>query len=391
MINLWNEKDTKNIQNDPLALRVYSSRLLGSNQSLVLHGGGNTSVKIGKYLYVKGSGWDLATIEKEGFPAVSLTTLKEMATMPSLSDTAMVQGQRDAMKDPSFPNPSVEAILHAIIPFDFVDHTHADAVVTLSNTQKGKEILQEVYGDTMLIIDYIMPGFILAQKIYEETRAIDWTRLEGIILLNHGIFTFDDDAHKSYDKMIAQVSKAEAYLTKHAPINTPKHQSQTQEPQPLQRVAKLLETLRKSAIDIQRIDTDQADYFASLPNLHALLHQGPLTPEHVIRTKAFGMYVEEDAETGLEQFKKDYLHYFEAYATDEVMLDLAPRWIVVQNRGVYVCGKDTKENKILTDIISHTIHAILQAEALGGWQSLTKDEIFEMEYWELEQAKLKKV
>ncbi|HIP46838.1 MAG TPA: oxidoreductase [Campylobacterales bacterium] len=390
MKNLWDENEAKKYKTDPLAMRVYTSRLLGSDQNLVLHGGGNTSVKIGEYLYVKGSGWDLATIEKEGFPAVDLSVLKKMATLPHLFDTEMVRGQKEAMKDKTYPNPSVEAILHAIIPFDTVDHTHADAVVTISNTIHGKELLKEIYGKNMLIIDYVMPGFILAQKIYEQTKGIDWGTLDGIILLNHGIFTFDNHPKKSYDKMIKYVNMAEEYLEKHASIDIPAINLCKLSNDEISHYASLVSPLRGCEVQGKLIDTVEACYFATLSNANSLIHRGPLTPEHVIRTKVFPFVVESYFDGELEEFTNNYKTYFDAYSTDEIILDLAPRWAVIKNRGIVVFGKNEKENTILTDIISHTIHAMLQAEKLGGWFSLDKHDIYEMEYWELEQAKLKK-
>ena len=313
-----------------------------------------------------------------------------MATLAHLSDTDMVSGQKEAMKDKSYPNPSVEAILHAIIPFSTVDHTHADAVVTISNTIFGKETLQEIYGKNMLIIDYVMPGFILAQKIYEQTKGIDWGTLDGIILLNHGIFTFDNHPKKSYDKMIKYVTMAEDYLAKQAALVTPQMNLCKLTPDDLAHFSSLISPLRGCEVQGTLIDTPEACYFSTLSNINSLLHRGPLTPEHVIRTKAFAFVVDSYFDGELEGFTENYQTYFEAYSKDEIMLDLAPRWAVVKNRGVVVFGKDEKENTILTDIISHSIHAMLQAEKLGGWFSLDKHDIFDMEYWELEQAKLKK-
>ncbi len=390
MKNQWDENEAKKYKTDPLAMRVYTSRLLGNNQDLVLHGGGNTSVKIGDYLYVKGSGWDLASIEKEGFPAVDLSVLKKMATLPHLNDTEMVSGQKEAMKDKTYPNPSVEAILHAIIPFSTVDHTHADAVVTISNTIFGKETLKSIYGKNMLIIDYVMPGFILAQKIYNETKGIDWGELDGIILLNHGIFTFDNHPKKSYAKMIKYVTMTEEYLAQNASFEVPEVSLCALSDDELNHFASLVSPLRGTSVKAKLIDTPEAYYFATLPNVNSLIHRGPLTPEHVIRTKAFPFVVDVYFDGELTDFTNNYETYFEAYAKDEIMLDLAPRWAIIKNRGVVVFGKDDKENSILTDIISHTIHAMLQAEKLGGWFSLDKHDIFDMEYWELEQAKLKK-
>ena len=218
MKNLYNENDTKNFKDD-LDFRVYTSNLLGRSDELVLHGGGNTSVKSTvddkDILYVKGSGWDLVSIKREGFAPVELQFLKDMVKVESLSDTEMVVGQREAMIDKSAPNPSVEAILHAIIPFKYVDHTHADAVVTISNSTTGIENIKKIYPN-FLIVPYVMPGFILARTIYEMTEDLNWEKCEGIILHNHGIFTFDDDPKISYDKMIDAVSLAEEFLEKEA-------------------------------------------------------------------------------------------------------------------------------------------------------------------------------
>ncbi|HHS92676.1 MAG TPA: oxidoreductase, partial [Campylobacterales bacterium] len=220
MKNLWNDEEAKNYSSD-LALRVYSSNLLGRSDELVLHGGGNTSVKSvvdgEEILYVKGSGWDLVSIKEEGFAPVKMATLLEMAALDELSDTDMVSGQKAAMIDKSAPNPSVEAILHALIPFKVVDHTHADAVVTISNSVNGQEHIEKLFPN-FLIVPYIMPGFILAHEIFKMTRDFDWDACEGIILHNHGIFTFDDDAKKSYDKMIAAVSRAEEFLEENAEV-----------------------------------------------------------------------------------------------------------------------------------------------------------------------------
>ena len=211
MKSLWSDTIANEFSDSPLQLRVYSSRLLGQEHDLVLHGGGNTSVKITEenpfgenedILYVKGSGWDLGDIEAEGFAPVRLNILQHMAGFDQLSDADMVHMQRAAMTDSYAPNPSVEAILPALIPFKFVDHTHTDEVVTITNTANGEEKIKELYGDKVLIIPYIMRGFVLAKLIYDMTRDVDWSKLEGMVLMNHGLFTFNDDAKKSYEKTI---------------------------------------------------------------------------------------------------------------------------------------------------------------------------------------------
>jgi rhamnose utilization protein RhaD (predicted bifunctional aldolase and dehydrogenase) len=390
MKNLFDTEKAKTFGDSKLAMRVYTSRLLGASKDLVLHGGGNTSVKIGDTLYVKGSGWDLATIEEPGFSPVDLDTLIAMAERDELSDSQMVKEQRAALRDQSAPNPSIEAILHAIIPFDYVDHTHADAVVTISNTPEGKERIKEVYGDNVLVIDYVMPGFILAKHIYDMTRDTDWNTLEGIILLNHGIFTFDNDAKTSYDKMIELVSKAEDYIAKRTQPPASTEAAHLGEDY-FETLSQSVARLRGCDISMKHIASDAARELSNRENLQTILSNGELTPEHVIRIKPFPAVVDNDIGRSLEQFTADYRFYFEKHADDShICLDLAPRYAIIPGYGAVTFGKDEKEASVIADIVEHTIDAMLIAEQLGGWKSLEQKDIFDMEYWELEQAKLQK-
>jgi len=379
--NLWSEEEAQKCTND-LDLRVYTSNLLGQSDELVLHGGGNTSVKSvvdgEDILYVKGSGWDLLSIKAEGFSPVKMKTLLDMAELKELSDTEMVSGQRSAMIDSSAPNPSVEAILHAIIPFKFVDHTHADAVVTISNSKNGKEYIKKLYPN-FLIVDYIMPGFILASKINEMVKDLDWSQCEGIILHNHGIFTFDDDAKKSYTKMIDAVTLAEDFLEKNAEVliypKTPKE-------------------FDFDSLNVEEyIYVDQSPlalHYASQKNLREFATRGVLTPEHIIRTKRVPMVIEESLEEATEIFRLEYENYFRHHRTNEIMLEPKPKYAVIKDVGVVSFGKTPKEATVINDIVTHTMQAVLRADELGGYQSISHEDSFAMEYWELEQAKLKK-
>jgi rhamnose utilization protein RhaD (predicted bifunctional aldolase and dehydrogenase)/NAD(P)-dependent dehydrogenase (short-subunit alcohol dehydrogenase family) len=400
MKSLWNDKEARAFLKDPLALRVYTSRLLGKNPSLVLHGGGNTSVKahvtnrFGEtehILYVKGSGWDLATIEKGGFAPVKMDALLKMAKLKSLTDGEMVNLQRASMIDPYAPNPSVEAILHAIIPYQFVDHTHADSVVTVSNTPGGEKRIRELYGKNFLIVPYVMPGFILAKYVYDLTRGLKWDQYEGMILLHHGIFTFHDDAKVSYERMIKYVTKAEEYLKKKAKIK--KVTIKTTSPNLIQlaQARQAVSKVRGRPV-LARMKTDASSLgFANIANVRTLATQGPLTPDHVIRTRPCAAVLEKDPVKGVQDFVKDYQAYFKRHQTgQETMLDQAPRWAVWKHQGVLAFDVSVKDLDIISDVVDHTIPSILQADALGGWKVLPEKDIFEMEYWELEQAKLKK-
>ncbi len=404
MENRWHDADAASFAGDLLQLRVYSSRLLGQDPDLVLHGGGNTSVKINQenffgetesLLYVKGSGWDLATIEAAGFPAVKIDTLLKMARLEQLSDTDMVRLQRTAMIDPGAPNPSVEAILHALIPFTFVDHTHADAVVTLSNTPNGEQLLRELYGERMLICPYVMPGFILAKDVYRRTRDINWSQYDGIILLHHGVFTFADDAKTSYTNMIDIVAKAETYIEEQgaalAPAATIETLSSEQDLLALAAIRHRISRIRSQASLCRLTQDPLSQLFAQQKNLSHIASQGPLTPDHVIRTKRIPALLGADPVTAIDKFASEYEYYFEKNKSEGLTcLNPAPCWAVWPGIGTLKFGSSIKELGIIDDINQHTMKSILQAEKLGGWRALPEKDIFELEYWELEQAKLKK-
>ena len=389
MKNLWNAEEASTFKTD-LELRVYTSNLLGQSDELVLHGGGNTSVKSmvnGEgILYVKGSGWDLVSIKAEGFSPVKMSTLLEMAELEYLSDTDMVSGQKEAMIDKSAPNPSVEAILHALIPFKVVDHTHADAIVTISNSKNGDKYIEELFPN-FLIVPYIMPGFILAQKINEMTQNTDWERCEGIILHNHGIFTFDNDAKKSYDKMIEAVSKAEDFLSENADLTFDKIEPTEFD---IEKLKELVEKEKGCEVVLKINQTPLAVQYASQEHLYMRATRGVLTPEHIIRTKRVPLVVNDNLEEAVANYVIDYKAYFEKFSTNEIMLNPAPNYAVVKNFGVVMFGKSQKESSVLNDVVEHTMMAVLRADKLGGYESISLADSFEMEYWELEQAKLKK-
>ncbi|MDT8427519.1 MAG: bifunctional aldolase/short-chain dehydrogenase [Pseudomonadales bacterium] len=405
MNNLWTDGEAARFADDTgMGLRVYSSQLLGREPDLVLHGGGNTSVKIRQenlfgepepLLYVKGSGWDLRTIQAAGFAPVRLSHLQALARLEALSDTQMMQQLRVALTDPAAPTPSVEAILHALIPHRYVDHTHADAVVAISNTPDGEQRLQAIYGDEVLILPYVMPGFILARQVQQETTSLDWSRYKGIILLHHGIITFADDARTSYDNMIALVSRAEDYLHSSKAALAPVSASTIK----LSRTDLLqLATLRQKAsaelgqaVLLRSLSDAAAVGFSQLDNAAELIGRGPLTPDHSIHTKPFGAVFTGDAEACLQDFAQSYQAYFQAWAQPRHQcLDLLPRFALWPDRGMLALAANAGALTVVSDICSHTLRTIQWGEALGGWTTLPQQDQFNLEYWELEQAKLKR-
>ena len=406
MKSLWSDTSAAEFANDPLQLRVYSSRLLGAEDDLVLHGGGNTSVKIvakdvfgddEEILYVKGSGWDLGTIEAEGFAPVKLKTLRHMAGLDQLSDSDMVRMQRAAMTDPYAPNPSVEAVLHAIIPFKYVDHTHADAIVTLTNTPDGEETIRQLYGDRVLVVPYVMPGFILAKQVYRMTKELDWSKYDGMVLLHHGVFTFDDDARRSYENMIDLVSAAEHYIensidaTK-APAGESSKDLSPTDLQTLARTRRQVAEHRGSGVYALYNGDAEARVFAGLDDVESITGRGPLTPDHIIRTRQSPLVMQATPDAGtnpVDDYAADYRAYFDRNASaHQHCLEPSPRWAVWKQHGLVSFGTTLKEAGIIQDISRHTISAIRLAEQLGGWRALPESDLFDMEYWELEQAKL---
>ncbi len=399
MENRWDDDDAHKLGDDPLQLRVYTTRLLGREPDLVLHGGGNTSVKIEEtnlfgeeeiLLYVKGSGRDMATIEASGFAPVKLDMLVKIAQLDHLRDAEMVKTQRAAMVDPHAPNPSVESILHAVIPFKFVDHTHADAVLAITNTPDGENRIRQIYGPDLFIVPYVMPGFALARKIYSMTRAVDWRRLDGMILLHHGVLTFGDTAREAYEKMIRIVTRAEKYHDK--PRETVLLPIQKPVETDLRALARLRQTVsnRRKAAMFARLDSSCAALgFANRADVACLATRGPLTADHVTRAKSIPAILGSDVEISIRRYVEAYRQYFERNATgDMVCLDPAPRWAVWPGRGMVSFGRTIKDLRIVSDIKDHTIRAIQMAEVLGGWKALPERDIFHVEYWELQQAKL---
>jgi rhamnose utilization protein RhaD (predicted bifunctional aldolase and dehydrogenase)/NAD(P)-dependent dehydrogenase (short-subunit alcohol dehydrogenase family) len=397
MKSLWNQTEASLCQGE-LELRVYSSRLLGSDPSLVLHGGGNTSVKITEedlfgetqqVLYVKGSGWDLATIESPGFTPVRMSHLLRLAELESLSDSEMVNQLKTHQTQANAPTPSVEAILHALLPYKYVDHTHADAIITLSNTPQGEQRIRELYQQRVVVIPYIMPGFDLARTVAQHFPREAHQGTLGLVLMNHGIFTFGDNAQQSYERMIQLVDEAEQYLRQAGAWELPeKTHHQGAQPLTLARLRKEISDVAGYPMIMQSHRAPFEFAFCQRSDLEEIAQRGPATPDHVLRTKQKPMI-------GIEviEYVGDYQRYFEQHApyarTPVEMLDPAPRVVLDPQLGMLTIGKSSLQASMVGDIYRHTIKIIQQAEKLDQWQALSSQEIFNVEYWELEQAKLR--
>jgi rhamnose utilization protein RhaD (predicted bifunctional aldolase and dehydrogenase)/NAD(P)-dependent dehydrogenase (short-subunit alcohol dehydrogenase family) len=401
MQSLWNDTEAATFGTDLLGQRVYTSRLLGRNPALVLHGGGNTSVKVtGKdffgdeveLCYVKGSGWDLATIEREGFSPVRQDALIKMSKLPTMSDADMVLQQRAAMTNPNAPAASIEAILHAILPFRFVDHSHANAISALTCNAEGESRVKEVFGGRVIIVPYVMPGFILAKTVADLIAGRDLRAegIQGMVLLKHGLFTFDDDARKSYELHIEMVTMAEGYLAKKSGGTAAASKTATEDLLALARLRQAVSKVR-GVPQIARLNASaEAVGYAGLENVATFGTRGPLTPDHSIRTKRAPAFIGQDIAASVQTFADNYKAYFDRNASGHTMLDAAPRFAIWPDQGVVSFGDTLKDAKIVADIAESTLATVQLAETVGGWEPLPEKDIFEIEYWELEQAKLRK-
>ena len=398
-----------------LALRVYTTRLLGRNKELVLHGGGNTSVKTTikdidgkkyKVLCVKGSGWDMADIEPPGLPAVKLEPLLSLKKKKYLSDEDMVAYQKRNLIDVKSPNPSVETFLHAFLPFKYVDHTHADAVLNITNRPGGLNLCKKIFGDKVSIVPYVMPGFMLAKKIHEVYSKNP--KINCLILMNHGIFTFANDCKEAYDLMIKYVSKAENTIKKlkTKKIKQIKKFSTKFNPDEIAPIIRgLLSENKDQKFVINYRLNKHLKYFINGKNVKAYSSKGTATPDHVIRVKPFPLIITPKKNSSVEDFKKiankafenyrkKYINYFnlnhKKSKEKKVMLDTSPRVILVQNVGMFSVGKDLNAAKIAGDLTETNARVISSVEETSSYKFIPEKDLFDVEYWSLEQAKIKK-
>ncbi|MEZ4286686.1 MAG: bifunctional aldolase/short-chain dehydrogenase [Polyangiales bacterium] len=399
--------------NEDLALRVYTSRLIGRNPALVLHGGGNTSVKttmaddLGAttdVLCVKGSGWDLESIEPAGLPAVRLDSLFALRQRESLSDEDMVNAQRTRLLDASAPNPSVETLLHAFIPHKFVDHSHADAILAIVDQPNAREICGDLFGDSLAVVDYIMPGFDLAKLAADVHDANPGAH--GLLLLKHGLFTYGATAKESYERHIEAVDRAEQFANgKRVQVQVPRRlvsAVSAGDVAPILR-GKLSELGQRVVLELRT--SDAIDAFLRREDLDFVSQRGTATPDHVIRTKRVPMILNigagDDAAAIAERVNLEVDAYREAYreyvvrnekAKSRIVkaLDPNPCIVLVPGLGVFAAGTTKKAAKIAADLYEHTIDIVEMAEAVGRYEVLSEGDLFDMEYWSLEQAKLGK-
>jgi rhamnose utilization protein RhaD (predicted bifunctional aldolase and dehydrogenase)/NAD(P)-dependent dehydrogenase (short-subunit alcohol dehydrogenase family) len=400
-----------------LALRVYSTRLLGRDPQLVLHGGGNTSLKARArdlggeevdILYVKGSGHSMGPIEPAGMPAVRLAPLLALRGRETLSDTDFARVQKGYLLDPLAPAPSVEMLLHAFVPARYVDHTHATAVLSLIDQPNGHALCSEVYGARLGFVPYVRPGFGLAKaaaRVFDKNRTV-----EGLILDKHGIFSFGETAREAYERMIEFVSLAEARLKKNrktfAAAAMPANVASLEDVAPILRGAcSERDAFGEGAHRRLVLDFRASDAILNLVNgaeLTRYAHSGLLTPDHVIRVKPWPLILlapeagrldgfRQAAQAAAEKFIADYKSYFAAHSVrvpGAGAHDPLPRLALVPGLGLFGMGTSAHDAAVAADIGEAFVRGVTDAEAIGRFTSISRADLFDCEYWSLEVAKL---
>jgi rhamnose utilization protein RhaD (predicted bifunctional aldolase and dehydrogenase)/NAD(P)-dependent dehydrogenase (short-subunit alcohol dehydrogenase family) len=426
MKSLWSDSDAADAvatygatgASEDVALRVYTTRLLGGDPRLVMHGGGNTSVKTDvtdldgtqvDALCVKGSGWDMATIEPPGLPAVRLEPLRALESLEVLSDEDMVLHQRRNLLLPSAPNPSVETLLHAFLPHKFVDHTHANAVLALSDQPDGESLCAKLYGERAAVVPFALPGLDLARACAAAWRADP--DVEGLILHNHGIFSFGDSARQAYERMIGLVDLAEQRLAdgRNDPfvqVKLPTDVASAADIAPIIRGALALRNGDEvSRFILEHRSSAEILAFAGGRDAGDYARRGTITPDHVLRTKPLPLVLAAPESGALDAFSEHVRAAVDAFADDygayfarnnsrfdgaKKPLDAMPRVALVPGVGLFAAGKSAKDAAAAADLAEMGIEVITAAESIGRYAPLDIDVLFDMEYWSLEQAKLGK-
>lgn len=400
---------------EDLALRVYTSHLLGRDPKLVLHGGGNTSVKtkvrdlwgdLVDALCVKGSGWELTDIEPRGFSACRMESLLRLAELESLSDDEMLLQLRCHMLDPNAPTPSVETLFHALIPHRFVDHTHAGAILAVLDRPDAETVVRDIWQDRVLLLPYVMPGFALARAV----RAVrdQLANVDALLLDKHGIVTWGDTAKESYDRMIDAVRKATAWLAqkrRHVVVSANDRPLAARRDE-LSHIAPTLRGVVAKASPGQDLRmvvlvSDHPDIYeiACSDELLAMVQRGPITPDHVIRVRPFPLVI--DADASPEAMRKAVCEWGDRYRAfvdrgiaargiEVKRLDPVPRVVFVKGQGALFLSTTIDDAMIVRDLTEHASRVVVEVGRLGEYRPVSELDLFDVEYSSLEQAKLRR-
>jgi len=403
-----------------VALRAYSSRLIGAEPTLVLHGGGNTSVKsvyknvLGQSVeavFVKASGYDLAHIVPEGFCGLDLDYIKSLRALKELATEAMADEMRTHLLNAHSATPSIEGLMHAFIPKKYVDHTHADAILALTNRKGGAKAVREALGKDVIIINYVIPGFELGKAVADAFDASPNSK--GMVLMKHGLVTWGDSAKESYEATIKLVTKAERYIAKTKGVLKAATVSIDIAMKRYQRVAPLLRGLLAVSTGdddnpfkrfiLRPLVTREILGIVGSRRGKGIVLTPPITSDHIIRTKPLPLWIDspqyDDEEklkdqfaTAIDEYAEAYDRYFSKYSrkikTGLMRLDSLPRVVFMPGLGVLCAGRDATEADVVRDITRNSLEVKTKIALTGKYEGLSEEHIFDMEYFSMQHAKM---
>jgi len=374
---------------------VYQSRLVGAEESLVLWGGGNNSVKsrstdlLGQpidVMYIKSSGSDMKTIVPKEFPAVRLDYIEPLRRRDGeMSDQEMVHYLARCLVDPSSRRPSIETLLHAFLPARAVLHTHADAILALTNTRGRESTIRDCFGDSVITVPYLRPGFRLSRDVADAFASKP--DAEGLVLMNHGLITWGETAREAYEKHIALVTKAEEWLASRSRSSA--EPASTIDPTTLAPAIRGVLGSKRSVI-LEFDGSEDVLRFLARDDAKHIAQIGPATPDHLLYTKRFPLFLDagDDVSKALSDYVERYTAHYKNYPSEFAMLDPHPRVVLVPGAGMWTAGKDARAARIVRDIYRHTMRIIEFAEGAGGYETLNDEDAFHAEYWPMELYKL---
>ncbi|MGN6183347.1 MAG: bifunctional rhamnulose-1-phosphate aldolase/short-chain dehydrogenase [Thermoanaerobaculia bacterium] len=384
MQNRWTDTPAGDVEQ-----LVYQSRLVGMEEALVLWGGGNNSVKarstdwLGNpidVMYIKSSGSDMKSIVPKQFPGVRLDHIALLRKRDEdMSDQEMVDYLARCLVDPTSARPSIETLLHAFLPAKAVLHTHADAILALTNTKGREQTVRECFGDDVILVPYRRPGFRLSRDVADRFDA--QPDAKGLVLMNHGLITWGDNAKEAYDRHIELVTRAETYgvRRRQSPLSvdrkTPPH-------------SKIRGALKGRILEFD--DSPEVLTFLAREDAHRITQIGAATPDHLLYTKRFPLFLSEgeNIDDALASYIDRYQRWYAAHPSEFAMLDPLPRIVLMPGAGMWTAGKDARAARIVRDIYRHTMRIIEDAEGAGGYETLNDFDAFHAEYWPLELYKL---
>ena len=423
---LWDEKKVASLGEDEVDLFLYRSNILGADLRITNYGGGNTSCKTiekdpltnedVEVMWVKGSGGDIGTLNRDGIAGLYTERLRNLKNVyKGLEDEDRMVGLfNHCIYDLNSKAPSIDTPLHGLLPFKHIDHLHPDALIAVAAAKDSEKVTKEIWGDTMGWVPWQRPGFDLGLQL--ENCLNENPGIKGIVLGSHGLFTWGDTSYECYINSLEVIEQASEYITKKTKEKGSIFGGQKIKSIPpeerLDKAAELIPLLRGLTSSENRMighftDSDTVLEFINSNDLNKLAPMGTSCPDHFLRTKIQPLILNLDTsedisnteevlkklEPAFEQYRKEYKEYYENCKHDNspAMRDPNPVIIIYPGVGMFSFAKNKQTTRVASEFYVNAINVMRGAEAISKYTSLPRQEAFDIEYWLLEEAKLKRM